>query len=354
MNRKSIPIPAPIAQLQRQLDQFRRAQPRRAKLPESLWQAAVELARQHGVYSVAHPLRLDYMGLKKRLGGIPSLRRKATRHTFAARPGRLTGFLVVAPAPGRRLRCARCSDSSSCTLAGFGGGARRLAPSSGHGSGTCPRSVACIPGRARADHCLPGPALRSVAAEASRTVDRWLDRLGLADRAGDRLDALSHGNQQRVQLIAALVNEPDLLVLDEPFAGLDPIAIGNIGELLAEIARAGATVLFSSHQLDLVEDLCEDVVIIDQGRVVLVGRLTELRAAVPQRFLDIRYRGVPPDWSALVWWSSSSRRPGTPDCASTRRSITAVIACSFGGRPRSSRSRTGRRRCQLFRQAVAA
>ena len=69
MNRKSTsPIPEPIVQLQRQLDQFRGTQPRRTKLPESLWQAAVELARQHGVYSVAHPLRLDYMGLKKRLG----------------------------------------------------------------------------------------------------------------------------------------------------------------------------------------------------------------------------------------------------------------------------------------------
>ena len=82
MNRKSIPIPEPIAQLQRQLDQFRSTQPRRTKLPESLWQAAVELARQHGVYSVAHPLRLDYMGLKKRLGAVSILRRKATKPAF--------------------------------------------------------------------------------------------------------------------------------------------------------------------------------------------------------------------------------------------------------------------------------
>ena len=69
-------------QLQRQLDQFRSTQPRRTKLPESLWQAAVELARQHGIYPVAHPLRLDYMGLKKRLGGVPILRRKATKPAF--------------------------------------------------------------------------------------------------------------------------------------------------------------------------------------------------------------------------------------------------------------------------------
>jgi hypothetical protein len=80
VNRKStLSIPEPIALLQRQLDQFRSAQSRRTKLPESLWQAAVELARQHGVYAVAHPLRLDYMGLKKRLGGVPSVRRRAAK-----------------------------------------------------------------------------------------------------------------------------------------------------------------------------------------------------------------------------------------------------------------------------------
>jgi ABC-2 type transport system ATP-binding protein len=72
-----------------------------------------------------------------------------------------------------------------------------------------------------------------------RSVDAWLERLGLADRAADRLDALSHGNQQRVQLIAALVNEPGLLVLDEPFSGLDPIAMGVMGELLVGLAAGG-------------------------------------------------------------------------------------------------------------------
>ena len=83
MNRKStLAVPEAILQLQRQLDQFRSTKPRRMKLPESLWQAAVELARQHGVYSVAHPLRLDYMGLKKRLGGVAILRRKATKPAF--------------------------------------------------------------------------------------------------------------------------------------------------------------------------------------------------------------------------------------------------------------------------------
>ena len=75
-------IPEPIAQLQRQLDQIRSTQPRQRKLPESLWQAAVELAREHGVYSVAHTLRLNYLGLKKRLGGVSHRRRKATKPAF--------------------------------------------------------------------------------------------------------------------------------------------------------------------------------------------------------------------------------------------------------------------------------
>lgn len=104
MNRKSKPIPEPIEQLQRQLDQFRSTQPRRTKLPESLWQAAVELARQHGLYSVAHPLRLDYTGLKKRLGGDPSLRRKAPKPAFVE---------LIAPPPATLEECIIEFESSS-------------------------------------------------------------------------------------------------------------------------------------------------------------------------------------------------------------------------------------------------
>ena len=93
MKRESTPIPEPVAQLQRQLEQFRSAQPGRTKLPESLWQAAAELARQHGVYPVAHPLRLDYTRLKKQLGGPPSRRqRRTTKPAFVEpiAPGRTT------------------------------------------------------------------------------------------------------------------------------------------------------------------------------------------------------------------------------------------------------------------------
>jgi len=120
-------------------------------------------------------------------------------------------------------------------------------------------------------------------AAARKQAQKWLETLGLEGRGQDRVVALSHGNQQRVQLAVALVYQPELLVLDEPFAGLDPSAVDSLSDVLrAEVAR-GTAVLFSSHQLDLVERLCQRVVILEQGRVLASGTLDELRARLPQR-----------------------------------------------------------------------
>jgi len=193
------------------------------------------------------------------------------------------------------------------------------------------------------------------AKQVNRSVDGWLERLGLAGRSADRLDALSHGNQQRVQLIAALVNEPDLLVLDEPFSGLDPIAMGAMSGLLTDLAAGGATVLFSSHQLDLVEDLCQDVVIIEHGRVVLAGDLAELRAAVPQRFMDIRYRGTAPDWSRLAPATVIAAADGRARLRVGRDTdVAAVLATVQDGTDIVSFSYQPPTLSELFRQAVAA
>ncbi|GGI08286.1 ABC transporter ATP-binding protein [Egicoccus halophilus] len=118
---------------------------------------------------------------------------------------------------------------------------------------------------------------------ANARVEVLLERLGLAERIGDATEALSLGNQQRVQFAAALVHEPELLVLDEPFSGLDPLAVDMMSALLREQAERGAAVVFSSHQLDLVEDLCSTVAIVNGGRTVLHGDVAELKSRGPTR-----------------------------------------------------------------------
>ena len=112
---------------------------------------------------------------------------------------------------------------------------------------------------------------------AAERVDKLLDRLGLAERAGDMLETLSLGNQQRVQIAAALVHEPVALVLDEPFSGLDPFAVDAMADLLREEVGSHVPVLFSSHQLELVERLCDDLVVLSHGKVVAAGAVDELR-----------------------------------------------------------------------------
>ncbi len=135
--------------------------------------------------------------------------------------------------------------------------------------------------------------------EARASAVRWLERFGLKDRANDDLQALSLGNQQRVQLAAALVFGPDVLVLDEPFAGLDPIAVDVMSAVLREQAGAGVPVIFSSHELELVERVCDRVGIIERGKMVAIGTVAELRAGGRERrWIDVP--GAPADWQAEV------------------------------------------------------
>ena len=133
--------------------------------------------------------------------------------------------------------------------------------------------------------------------------------LGVAERAGDRVEALSLGNQQRVQLAAALVHEPDLLVLDEPFSGLDPVGVDVLsGVLRRQASNHGVPVVFSSHQLDLVERLCDAVVLIDRGRIVAQGTIEELRAGRERRLFLVQVRGGTDGWYGVDPRASSSWR----------------------------------------------
>jgi len=134
--------------------------------------------------------------------------------------------------------------------------------------------------------------------DAHARAAEWLDRLGLAGREADKITALSHGNQQRAQLAVTLVHDPDLLVLDEPFSGLDPAGVDELGRTLASRATSGTAVLFSSHQLDLVERMCHRVVIVDAGRVLAAGTVDELRDRFPRR-LRVEV-AAPPAWASNV------------------------------------------------------
>jgi ABC-2 type transport system ATP-binding protein len=148
--------------------------------------------------------------------------------------------------------------------------------------------------------------------EANEAVDHWLGVLGLAGRGDAKLDDLSHGNQQRAQLAAALAPNPELLILDEPFAGLDPIGVDSLAETLRELASEGVTIVFSSHQLDLVEDVCQDVAIINEGRIVLSGRLDDIKNRSKKRRLMIDVNGEP--WMPNLPGVEVVEGPGPSHC----------------------------------------
>ena len=138
------------------------------------------------------------------------------------------------------------------------------------------------------------------AGAAARASEEWVGRLGLGERRGDPVEKLSLGNQQRVQLAAALVSGPEVLILDEPFSGLDPVGVDSLAEGLLDQARRGVPVVFSSHQLDLVERLCDSVGILARGRRVATGTVEELRRREAERRLRVVVPEATPGWAAAI------------------------------------------------------
>ena len=194
---------------------------------------------------------------------------------------------------------------------------------------------------------------------AARAASHWIDRLGLSGREKTRVDALSHGNQQRAQLAVALVHDPELLVLDEPFSGLDPGGIDDMSSILAERAAAGVTVLFSSHQLDLVEDICEAVAIIHHGRLVVSGRVEDLRRGDRPR-LAVRVTGDRAvAWSAGIGLSAGTvdavRPDGTAEISITSAADSqAILDLARAAGPVEHFAYEDRRLSEVFRQATGA
>lgn len=132
--------------------------------------------------------------------------------------------------------------------------------------------------------------------DATAAAGRLLEQMQVDAKPTALLQTLSLGNQQRVQLAAALVHQPELLILDEPFSGLDPLGVDTMAQVLQRCCADGVAVLFSSHQLELVERLCDRVTIIRSGHVIASGTLEQLRAARGEHQLQVRVEGAPDGW----------------------------------------------------------
>jgi ABC-2 type transport system ATP-binding protein len=235
---------------------------------------------------------LEIDDLAKRYGNVVAL----DGASFTARPGRVVGFL--GPNGAGKTTTMRCifglarPDRGTVHWKGqpVDRDARLRFGYMPEQRGLYPRMRV----REQMSYFAQQHGLRARDAEAASA--RWLDRMGLGERAKSKLEELSHGNQQRIQLAVALAHDPELLVLDEPFSGLDPIGIATMTEVVHERAAAGVGVLFSSHQLDLVEDVCQDVVIIARGRIVAAGAIDELKSRSGRRHLEVEVVGSGGAW----------------------------------------------------------
>ncbi len=163
--------------------------------------------------------------------------------------------------------------------------------------GYMPQERGLYPGMRAGDQVVHFGRLHGLSRrDATDRAHALLAELDLDDRWNERTDKLSGGMQQRLQLAAALVHDPEVIVLDEPFSGLDPVAVASLSETLRQRARAGRTMLFSSHQLDLVQDLCEDIAMVDRGRTVLHGNVATLRASSGRRQLRLHLASPNREW----------------------------------------------------------
>ncbi|MDQ1129777.1 ABC transporter ATP-binding protein [Microbacterium sp. SORGH_AS_0888] len=216
---------------------------------------------------------LELSGVTKSYGS----RRVLDDVAFRIEPGRLTGF-VGGNGAGKTttMRIALgvlSADAGTVTLGG-----QPVTADDRRRFGYMPEERGLYPKMKVGEHIAYLARLHGFGKpDAAAAAERLLTRLGLAERLGDRVETLSLGNQQRAQIAAALVHDPEVLILDEPFSGLDPLAVDVVAGVLAERAAAGAAVLFSSHQLDVVERLCDDLVIIAGGTIRAAGSREALR-----------------------------------------------------------------------------
>lgn len=227
----------------------------------------------------ASPTQLSIHGLSRRFGEHQALRDVS----FDVPAGQLTGFVggngAGKTTTMRIVMGVLAADAGEVSWAG-----RQATAADRSRFGYLPEERGLYPKQRIIDQLVYLGRLHGLgAATATSRAMAHLERFGLAERAKDKLETLSLGNQQRVQVIAAVLHDPILLILDEPFSGLDPDAVDAMAGLLREHCARGVPVLFSSHQLDLVERLCDRIVVLARGRVVADGTPDQLRAQATSR-----------------------------------------------------------------------
>lgn len=136
--------------------------------------------------------------------------------------------------------------------------------------------------------------------EGKKSLDYWLERLGMEEYRGKTFETLSKGNQQKIQLISALLHDPSLVILDEPFSGLDPVNAQILKSVVLELIKKDKLIIFSSHQMNFVEEFCQDVILINKGGIVLQGNLTEIKRGYERKKLFVRLRRSDRDITAIL------------------------------------------------------
>ena len=293
---------------------------------------------------------LEFDGLTRRFGDVVAL----DALTFDVPRGQVFGFLGPNGA-GKTTAMRAVFD-----LIGLDAGVVRwngvpVTSDARRRFGYMPEERGLYPGMVIVDQIQYLARLHGVGADDARgAAMHWLERLGVADRASSKLETLSLGNQQRVQLAAALVHQPELLVLDEPLSGLDPVGVDAISAVLVEEAAHGRGVLFSSHQIDLVEDLCQSVAIIDHGRLVAHGTVEELVTSGRRRLVVKVGGDFAGAWARRIPGVSISRVDGGAArlVLDEDTDPQAVLAAAMAAGPVEQFGFEKRRLSEVFREAL--
>ena len=226
---------------------------------------------------------LEVVGLRKSFGNVQVLRGV----DIQAQPGRILGFLGCNGA-GKTTTMRTILGLARPDAGTVRYGGRPIDSHSRRAFGYMPEERGLYPRMQVLSQLIYFGRVAGLGRKHSRQAAwGWLELLGLRAYATAKVEQLSHGNQQRVQLAVALIHRPNVLILDEPFSGLDPVGVTEMGGAIREAALQGATIIFSSHQLDLVESLCADIAILSHGKIALSGALEDLRTEAGIRRVEV-------------------------------------------------------------------